>query len=173
MAASPKLLSSFDNALESFKLKSGLTPKDLQDMEVTTLLDLQKTIANIQKRQQGSKKMMYLKRLQPFLNAMEQYTQVINIFVNTSDIAAFVWVGSPFCLHPQSVLKSLGPDEISSHCKRLVKSSSLCPFVTVLYQRSLQMFQKPLTPYWKATCLSANKFPCWCSIGSSSKAIST
>jgi hypothetical protein len=48
----------------------------------------------MQTKPQHTKKLMYLKRLQPFLNAMEQYSTVINIFVNTSNLVAFVWVGT-------------------------------------------------------------------------------
>ena len=89
---SPISSSSFDEGLENFRLKSGLTYQELFDMEMTTLPDLQRALASMQKTQQGSKKMMHLKRLQPFLDAMEQYGEILNIFVNTSKILAFIWV---------------------------------------------------------------------------------
>jgi hypothetical protein len=98
MAASPPLSkSSFDKALENFKSKSGLTSRELLNMEMTNLSDLQKSLAAMQKTQQGSKTMMYLRRLQPFLDAMEQYGNVINIFVNTSNLVGFIWVLMLLC----------------------------------------------------------------------------
>ena len=93
MANGPDLSrSSFLRAIDSFKSKSGLTSKELFDMEMTTLLDLQKALAVVQQKQQDSKKQRFLGRLQPFLDAMQQYSKVINVFANTSDIIAFIWV---------------------------------------------------------------------------------
>jgi len=36
--------------------------------------------------------MAYMKRLDPFLQTMEQYGKVINVFVNISSVVAFIWV---------------------------------------------------------------------------------
>ncbi|KAK5050383.1 hypothetical protein LTR84_003664 [Exophiala bonariae] len=85
---------SYELALQNFRLQAGLTVQELADLEMTTLEDLQKALATMQIKQQNTKKLMYLKRLQPFLDALEQYSKVINIFVNTSNFVAFVWVTS-------------------------------------------------------------------------------
>lgn len=84
--------SSFQKALDKFKSKSGLTLKELEDMEMTTLPDLQKALDAMQKKQQASRSMKHLRRLQPFLDAMKQYSKVVDVFANTSDFVAFVWV---------------------------------------------------------------------------------
>ncbi|KAK5215941.1 hypothetical protein LTR47_009475 [Exophiala xenobiotica] len=89
---------SYDLALRNFRLQAGLTPQELDELETTTLEDLQKALATMQTKQQHTKKLMYLKRLQPFLDAMEQYSTVINIFVNTSNLLAFVWGPVKFLL---------------------------------------------------------------------------
>ena len=85
-------LLSFQNAIDNFKTRSGLTNKELADMQMTSLSDLQKALAEIQRKQQHSKTMKFLRRLQPFLDAMEEYSKAINIFANASDIIAFIWV---------------------------------------------------------------------------------
>ena len=84
---------SFQKAIDVFKNKSDLSTKQLTDMQMTSLPDLQSALAEMQSKQRSSRTMRYLKRLQPFLDAMEQYSSVINIFANTSDIVAFIWVG--------------------------------------------------------------------------------
>ncbi|KAK5241278.1 hypothetical protein LTS06_012161 [Exophiala xenobiotica] len=89
---------SYDLALQNFRLQAGLTPQELNELEMTTLEDLQKALAIMQTKQQHTKKLMYLKRLQPFLDAMEQYSTVINIFVNASNLVAFVWGPMKFLL---------------------------------------------------------------------------
>lgn len=84
---------SFRKAIDVFKTRSDLSTKQLLDMQMTSLPDLQNALAQLQSKQQSSRTMRYMKRLQPFLEAMEQYSSVINIFANTSDIVAFIWVG--------------------------------------------------------------------------------
>jgi hypothetical protein len=69
--------------------------KEIRELEITTLSDLQIVISQIQNSQRTSKRMMHLKRLQPFLQAMEQYGNLINIFVNACSMTAYIWVGSP------------------------------------------------------------------------------
>jgi hypothetical protein len=84
--------SSFQRALDKFRLKSGLTLQELKDMETTTLPDLQKALDVMQKKQKASRSMKHLKRIQPFLDAMRQYIKVVDVFANTSDCVAFIWV---------------------------------------------------------------------------------
>ncbi|KAG8533005.1 uncharacterized protein KY384_001787 [Bacidia gigantensis] len=88
--------SSFSTAIEHFKIKSGLTSRELVDIQVTSLPNLQDALGSIQQKQLASKTQRHLRRLQPFLDSMEQYSQVINVFANTSDIVAFIWVASNF-----------------------------------------------------------------------------
>ena len=83
---------SFQKALDNFRLKSGLTLQELKDMETTTLLQLQNSLDVMQKKQKASRSMKHLKRLQPFLDAMRQYIKVVDVFANTSDCVAFIWV---------------------------------------------------------------------------------
>ena len=116
MATDPE--SSFDKAIDVFRSKSGLSNREIMDMKMTTLADLQKTLAAVQQRQQNSKTMKFLRRLQPFLDSMEQYSKAVNIFANASDIVAFIWVCCPMqkC-RLQSCSMLSGANEIHSHCE--------------------------------------------------------
>lgn len=80
----------FQRALARFK--NHLSPAEQEDFAVTSLEDVQRTIAQIQQTQGSQKKMRNLTRIKAFIEAMEQYGKVVEVFLNVSDIIAFVWV---------------------------------------------------------------------------------
>lgn len=80
----------FETALSDFK--TSLTPEENEDFKMTDLAALKQVLSKIQKDQENRRSMMYMKRLEPFLNAMETYGKVIEVFLNTSNILAFIWV---------------------------------------------------------------------------------
>ena len=82
--------SAFRRALTRFK--SQLSPEEQEKFGVTTLKDLQETIAQIQSAQGSEKRMRNLTRLKGFIEAMEQYSKIVEVFLNVSEIIAFVWV---------------------------------------------------------------------------------
>jgi hypothetical protein len=59
--------------------------------DVATLDDLKVTILTIQAEQRARKGMMHMGRIQSFLEAMEQFGKVIEVFLNTANMLAFVW----------------------------------------------------------------------------------
>ncbi|KAI1410433.1 hypothetical protein F5Y13DRAFT_167760 [Hypoxylon sp. FL1857] len=65
---------------------------------MTSLEELQACIRTIQQEQEQKRRMMYMKRLDPFLQTMEQYGKVLDVFVNTSEIVAFIWGPMKFIL---------------------------------------------------------------------------
>lgn len=91
-SASSAIVSTFEKALTAFKTKAGLTQAELKDFQLTSLDDLKLQISIIQDDQRKSKKLRYLKRLGPFLDTMEQYGKIVEVFLNVSDIIAFIWV---------------------------------------------------------------------------------
>ena len=103
----------FQDAIKNFKSTAGLTQAELRDFSQTSLGDLKQCIATIQNDQRASRKLRYLKRLGPFLDTMERYGKIIEVFLNVSDIIAFVWVSSlvfyTLCLTIQ------GAGEIPTH----------------------------------------------------------
>ena len=82
--------SGFQRALARFK--SHLSPAEQEEFGVTSLEDVQRTIAQIQQIQGSEKKMRNLTRIKASIEAMEEYGKVVEIFLNVSDIIAFVWV---------------------------------------------------------------------------------
>ncbi|KAF1995032.1 hypothetical protein P154DRAFT_548731 [Amniculicola lignicola CBS 123094] len=84
--------SAFERALNNFK--QSLKPKYQTSFQHATVDSLKQCIGNIQNIQHASRRMQNLTRLQPFIEAMEQYGKVITIFANTNAIIAYVWVAS-------------------------------------------------------------------------------
>lgn len=82
----------FRDVLARFKL--GLTQEEVEDFRFSTLEDVHKVIGDLQTEQGKKKKMMNLSRIQSFLEAMEQFGKVIEVFLNTTEFVAFVWVGN-------------------------------------------------------------------------------
>ena len=141
--------SSFLKVIDSFKSKSGLTSKELFDMKVTTLLDLQKALAVIQQKQQNSKKQRFLGRLQPFLDAMHQYSKVIDVFANTSDIIAFIWVFILSGFDLIHVDSGQGPMKFLLVVSFIFIVYVLLQDIDYCFQRLPQILQRPSTPCLK------------------------
>jgi hypothetical protein len=78
----------FRQALKEFT--DTLTPDEADDFRLSSLGDLQMTILEIQAKQASEKRMRDLTRLQSFLEAMEQYSNIIEIFLNATEFVAFI-----------------------------------------------------------------------------------
>ena len=85
----PAVGTSFQTALTKFQ--NRLTGKDLLEFKATTYDKLCHEIALLQQEQESLKSMMNLSRIQSFIEAMDQFGKVIEIFLNVSDVVAFVW----------------------------------------------------------------------------------
>ncbi|ROV92958.1 hypothetical protein VMCG_09017 [Cytospora schulzeri] len=95
-------ITTFEEALANFK--SRLSPKESKDFSnLTTLKELEKTIDSIQSSQESKKEMMNLTRIRPFLEGMKQLGKVVDVFLNTSEILAYVWGPMKFLLLTASV----------------------------------------------------------------------
>jgi site-specific recombinase XerD len=90
MMTSNTSATSFDRALQEFKKE--LKKRDQDDFKSTTRESLERCIADIQQKQHSSRRLQNLNRLKPFIEAVEHYGNVVNIFANSNDIVAFVWV---------------------------------------------------------------------------------
>lgn len=104
MAASPAASGTrcdFEVILDDFKAQ--LTVKELDEFKFASLQGLRTTIKLIQKEQEAKRRMQHMRRLEPFLRTMEQYGTVVEVFVNTSETLAFIWVrDSPLLLAPRA-----------------------------------------------------------------------
>jgi len=85
---------SFRRALANFK--AHLSQDEEEEFHLTSLKDLKITINAIQRKQASEKTMQNLRELSVFLEGMEQYTNLIELFLTP-----------PISLHSSGVLPSL------------------------------------------------------------------
>jgi len=85
----------FEEALRDFK--QGLSKKELAQFQCVDFKDVEDTITSIQRDQTKKKKMQNIARIMPFLDAMRQYGKVLGVFLNASNIIAYIWVSTPKC----------------------------------------------------------------------------
>ncbi|KAJ5538185.1 ankyrin repeat-containing protein [Penicillium frequentans] len=90
----------FERILSSFK--SHLGPKLAADFQTTSLDDLRRCIAKIERKQATQKRMQDMGRLSTFVTIMDNYSKVIEVFINAADILAFVWGPIKFLLQVAS-----------------------------------------------------------------------
>jgi len=82
----------FEDALSDFR--KGLSKKELAQFQWVDFKDVEETIKGIERDQKMKKKMQNLARIKPFLEGMRQYGKIIEVFLNTSNIIAYIWVSS-------------------------------------------------------------------------------
>jgi len=74
------------------RLQRILTPAEHQDFQFASLDDLHRAIEVIQQQQVKNQKLQCFVKIKPFLETMEQYGKVIGVFLNATNLLAFVWV---------------------------------------------------------------------------------
>ncbi|KAJ6002782.1 hypothetical protein N7451_005329 [Penicillium sp. IBT 35674x] len=79
----------FQHVLASFK--SQLEPDLLSQFGMTSIRDLKREVLAIQRKHELGRRQQSMYRLNVFIAAMEQYGTVIEVFLNVSNILAFVW----------------------------------------------------------------------------------
>lgn len=115
---------SFQLVLERFK--ASLTDKEKSQFGATTLHDLHIAIETIQKQQASEKRLQGMHRLEVFLEGMKEYDKVIQVFLNSGMMLAFVWVRWLAILSSLQLTFIPGPYEISSSGIHSVPSDILC-----------------------------------------------
>ncbi|KAI0186162.1 hypothetical protein EV127DRAFT_188087 [Xylaria flabelliformis] len=86
----------FQKALEHFK--QTLPPNLVDKLSVCTLDDVRDICCNIQKEHGLERKLRHMRRLEPFVEAMEQFGKVIEPFTNVNEIVCFIWGPIKFLL---------------------------------------------------------------------------
>ena len=74
------------------KFRDGLTQQQRQQFSACSIDDVKAEIVNIQDRLGSMKRLRSLRRISQFLEAMSQIEQLVNVFLNASNVVAFVWV---------------------------------------------------------------------------------
>lgn len=89
----PAMLSKFSKILKSFMAQ--ISPDDMDRFKVTTFSDLKSVVRDIQAEQARRKSLRNMTKIRPYLDGLNQYAAVIEVFVNSKpDILAFIWVSS-------------------------------------------------------------------------------
>ena len=96
MAMAPPIGDAFQKAIAKFSVR--LSKKESESFKFSTLDDVRAAMKEIQEEQGRQNNMMNLTRLKGFLEAMEQYGKVIDVFVNSSPVLCFVWGPIKFLL---------------------------------------------------------------------------
>lgn len=86
----------FQSALK--RIIDGLSPAEKEEFRFSTLEDVHAEISKIQKAQEPDRRLRNLPRIKAFLEGMEQFGKIIEVFLNVSDIVAFVWGPVKFLL---------------------------------------------------------------------------
>ncbi|KAI0530450.1 WD40 repeat-like protein [Xylaria digitata] len=79
----------FQQALKRFK--NTLHPSLANEFSICTLQDVRDICRDIQTTHGQEGKLRYMRRLEGFIEAMEQFGKVIELFVNVSEVVCFVW----------------------------------------------------------------------------------
>lgn len=85
---------SFQRALRTFK--NSLSPDLAKEFSIGSLQDVQTVCMKIQEEQGQDGCLRGLKRIESFIEAMDQLGKSIEVFVNASELVCFVWVSFPF-----------------------------------------------------------------------------
>lgn len=80
----------FQKALKRFTY--SLSKDEVEDFQFTKLEDIHKVIDELQEEQGKRKAMRNMTRIASFLEAMEQFGMVIEVFLNSTKFLAFIWV---------------------------------------------------------------------------------
>ena len=94
MATNQSSRDAFESAMKEFL--DSLTDKETYDFSsFKSINDVYDATDNIQREQGKKGALRNLKRLQPFLDCIQQYSGVIDTFVQVKpDVLALLWVGS-------------------------------------------------------------------------------
>ncbi|KLU87314.1 hypothetical protein MAPG_06315 [Magnaporthiopsis poae ATCC 64411] len=81
----------FQRVNDDFKAKAKLTSQELDYFQSSRLEDVQRALARIQSEQEAKGSLRYLRRIDPFIKTMLEYSKVVEVFVNVEEILAFIW----------------------------------------------------------------------------------
>lgn len=80
------------------KFTARLTKEEIKQFKFSSVDDVKDEVLKIQDAQGRRGEMMNLPRIQSFLEAMQDYGKVIEVFLNASSVLCFIWGPMKFCL---------------------------------------------------------------------------
>lgn len=93
MASSGIDKDSLSDALCKFKdqFKGRLSVEQSRQFRFTTREELRSTIVEVQKQQATERRLQNMKRLKRFLDTMDSFGKVIDVFANVNEFVPFIW----------------------------------------------------------------------------------
>ena len=92
----PRPTEAFTKALDAFRKR--LSAEELIKFKNTTYDQLVAELVQLQLKQEKSKEMMNLARIQAFLEGMAQLGKTIEVFLNVNEVVCFIWGPVKFLL---------------------------------------------------------------------------
>jgi len=80
----------FERVAKAFR--ANLRSDELQCFKLSELGDLRTILASIEEQQDKKRGLAYMKRVEPFINTMLEFGKIVEVFLNVTDVLAFVWV---------------------------------------------------------------------------------
>ncbi|KAJ6007433.1 ankyrin repeat-containing protein [Penicillium herquei] len=123
---------------------------------MTSVQDLKREILAIQRKHVSERRLQNMRRLECFITAMENYGQVIEVFLNVSDILAFVWIVGSYSEAFTSLLDTyqlIGESlPMLDKCRGFLESSpyvrqalvSIYHDILDFHHQALRYFRRPL-----------------------------
>jgi hypothetical protein len=89
-----------DSAAQTFetaisRLKETISSSDATAFQSTTIEDVWKAAETIQEGQRQRKSLRNMRRIEPFLKALEKYSKTIEVVCNGTPYLPWIWVSSP------------------------------------------------------------------------------
>lgn len=72
----------------------SLPPKQSKEFSDCTIEDVKNAVRDLQQKQGAEGKLRYEGRLGAFIEAMDQFGKVLDLFVNANELVCFIWVRS-------------------------------------------------------------------------------
>lgn len=123
----------FRRTLASFSAQ--LAPEQMEDFKFTKLEDVQVAVVTIQAQQEKRKEMMNMKRIQSFLEAMNGFGKVVEVFLNSSMFLPFIWGPIKFLLQVRLHLNDC-------YVRDWLRAVTMCPTSSRLCSGSLLLMFK-------------------------------
>ncbi|KAL8303462.1 hypothetical protein RB597_005051 [Gaeumannomyces tritici] len=71
--------------------KADLTPQELDYFQSSRLEDVQHALSRVQSEQEAKGSLRFLRRIEPFVNTMLEYSKVVEVFINVEETMALIW----------------------------------------------------------------------------------
>lgn len=82
----------FRQLADDFQKRAKLTPQQLNAFKLTKVEDIRRVLVDVQKKHEKDRALIWLKRIDPFINTFLEFGNIVEVFLNTSEFLAFVWV---------------------------------------------------------------------------------